>query len=62
MTYPNAKQLRMRCEDAMEQDRLALQATILRRQRRDEWSAPVAFFWLFFGAVVIAIIALFVNR
>jgi len=62
MTYPDATQLRKRCEDAMETDRLALQATILRRQRRETWTVAAAFFWLFATATAVAIVALFLNR
>ena len=75
MTYPDAKQLMKKCEErfareqwskesgaGMEKERLALQATILQRQRRERWTAAAAFFWLFAAATAVAIVALFLNR
>jgi len=62
MTYPDADKLKRRCEDAMETDRIALQAAILRRQRNEKWTTANVFFWFFALAVGIAILALFCNR
>ena len=62
MNYPDETQMRKRCEDAMERDRIAIQAAILRRKKRETWTAASVFFWFFALAVGIAIVALFSNR